>query len=421
MPTAWCNYTFPAGLLNWSHHDFAQVDWEEDNDGRRYDSHPGKKWRGETHPWRDTLPPVAAQFTRRPHNKKRMEEMAQPTMHHSKAKPAVIAQFCSRPVNFKHLYRMAEPKPLAAYQEPRMEPRHKYYPSKTYLQWLRTAGETRLAFRGSMSEDPAAHVRRFLSNQFGSVSKGWEALGATLETKMYHEVFVKALAALGFDREAAQSACKVLVPKQREYDYVMLADLDPQAARVAYAKQQEDAEAGVNSVPHMPHGTDPHKDDPPLIQLREALLAQFPDLKTAWDEFVDPDGDGGVTKAQLLQVVRALGLAGPNKGIDGNVKAFVRNIWLVKDSEDEFFIFEDLEAPRSDAASYDGKTTNYAHSVLATSVSEPSSPTSSMDKTPGKKKSPEKKRSPNKKSPGKGMLGQSGSLPTIPSERRADV
>ena len=47
-----------------------------------------------------------------------------------------------------------------------------------------------------------------------------------------------------------------------------------QAARVAYAKQQEDAEAGVNSVPHMPHGTDPHREDPPLIQLREALLAQ---------------------------------------------------------------------------------------------------------------------------------------------------
>ena len=34
----------------------------------------------------------------------------------------------------------------------------RYYPSKAYVQWLRTAGETRLAFRGSMSEDPAAHV-----------------------------------------------------------------------------------------------------------------------------------------------------------------------------------------------------------------------------------------------------------------------
>jgi hypothetical protein len=73
-------------------------------------------------------------------------------------------------------------------------------------------------------------------------------------------------------------------------------------------------------------------------------VEKFPDVQTAWDEFLDPEGVGNLTKATLMHAVQALGLAGFVKGIPGDVRGFVRDLMKLKESKGELLLLGDLTA-----------------------------------------------------------------------------
>jgi hypothetical protein len=329
------NFTYPTGLLSWGKSDFRVIDWQEENDGRRYDAH--RTWRGDTHPWRDTLPAVAAQYTQRPVDRKHIKKLSQPLR--TSGKPPVLAQFINRPVNYQRLFEIAEPKPVVAYQDPDTPARHTYFPSKKYMKWLETSAETREPFTGKMHSSPAALVRKHMANKYGSVLQGWEAMGGAHQSRIHKEAFIKALEAMQYPYDPREGY-NDLVPKTR--DFLVLGDLDPNAARAlkenpkyAEKRKKDKAKERVEEKPPASAA---------LELLSAALLQKFPDIQSAWDEFLDPEGVGGLTKAALMHAVQALGLAGYVKGIPGDVRGFVREIMNSKESKDELLLLSDLEA-----------------------------------------------------------------------------
>jgi hypothetical protein len=335
MPTSSVNFTYPTPLLAWGKSDFRVIDWQEENDGKRYDAH--RTWRGNTDPWQKTLPPIAAQFTQRPVDRAHIKKLSQP-LRSSASKPPVLAQFISRPVNYERLREMGAPKPVIAYQDPETPARHTYFPSKKYMKWLETSAETREPFNGKTHSSPADKVRKFMSNKYGSVLLGWEAMGGDHTSRVHQEAFIKALIAMEYPHDP-RDGYNDLAPKTR--DFVILSDLDVQAARALkenpkYAKkrkQERKAKANAEAKPPAVGA---------LERLSAALLEKFPDRQTAWDEFLDPEGVGGLTKAALMHAVQALGLAGFVKVIPGDVRGFVRELMQEKKSEGELFLLGDL-------------------------------------------------------------------------------
>jgi hypothetical protein len=323
-------------LLAWGKSDFKNIDWEDENDGRRYDAH--RTWKGNTHPWRDKLPAVAAQYTQRPVNRDKIRSLSQPLR--TTGKPPVLAQFINRPVNYERLYEIAEPKPVVAYQDPDVPARHTYFPSKKYMKWLETSAETREPFSGKTHSKPGEQVRKHMSNKFGSVLLGWEAMGGTYRTRIHKEAFIKALGAMEYPHDPVDGY-NDLAPKTR--DFVILSDLDVQAARALkenpeYAKKRERQKKKEKE--------EAEAEKPPEIGalglFTAALAEKFPDVQTAWDEFLDPEGVGGLTKASLMHAVQALGLAGFVKGIPGDVRGFVRELMSGKKSTGEMLLLSDL-------------------------------------------------------------------------------
>jgi len=123
-------------------------------------------------------------------------------------------------------------------------------------------------------------------------------------------------------------------------DFLVLADLDPNAARAlkenpkyAEKRKKDRAKELAEEKPAASAA---------LELLNAALLQKFPDIQSAWDEFLDPEGVGGLTKASLMHAVQALGLAGFVKGIPGDVRGFVRELMSAKESKGELLLLGDL-------------------------------------------------------------------------------